>query len=445
MDLLDVESELRSHLTTRPAPRAPEGLVERTRVLHRRRRRHQAAVAGAGLAVALLFGSVPVLRAALPDVGTADDAAAPPRVATQSLYELPTRGSLAGDAAWLQGVAALPWRADELEEGTSPPVGSHRVTWAGDVAGSRVALVLGDQDGRLSGTWFTGPAGAEPGGMTQATGAYRVLRNQPLTLVDAPDGGASGLLVVVGLPGDTVEYVAGTTVTAAGTEQVDRRQLPGADGAAAGAIGDPRALAGRPRVAVLRGGQELSSMSYALTDRAEAFVQAPVEPLADPRGLRGRVSEELLQSTLRSAVSLYGIDTDVSTPVLLAAAPSSDGQGGTVLVGLTFPSGATLLSVGSSAVTSDQSSVSTHTGTQPAGTPLPDQVLAVPLGGRVALSGPADAVSAELLGADGAPLATVPLSAGSGVGTTGSTATAARFRGADGTVLAEVGVRELGS
>ncbi|WP_222194738.1 hypothetical protein [Modestobacter italicus] len=449
MDLLDVETELRSHLATRPTPRAPGDLAARTRLRHRRQRRQRAAVVGVGLAVALVFGSVPVLRGLLPDTGTTQDVAAPSRgVSTQSLYDLPPRGDLAGDDAWLQAVAALPWQADEFDPDTPPPVESHRVAWAGDEAGVRIAFVLGEVDGRLSGTWFTGPAGAEPGELTQATGVQRLVRNQPLAFVDVPDGGSSGVLVVVGLPGDSVEYVAGTTVTAAGEEQVDRRQLPGEDGVAAGAISDPRASARSLQVVVSRNGQELDSMSYVLTDRAEAAAWAPIEGIADPRGVGSRVSEDTVQNTLQLPLSAYGPGLEGASTVLLTAGPTADGRGEMVLAGVTFRSGATTLVVGSTQQQADGTTTSSSSTAdpRPAGTPLTDQLLAVPLGGDLALHGPADAVRAEVLDADGSLLTTLPLVTGTGVGTAGDgpAAAAVRFLATDGTLLAEVPVSELG-
>ncbi|WP_164700675.1 hypothetical protein [Modestobacter sp. KNN46-3] len=447
MDLIDVETELRSHLAARPALRAPDDLAERTRARHRRQRRQQAAVVGVGLAVVLVFGSVPVLRGLLPDTGTTQDVAAPSRgVSTQSLYDLPPRGALAGEDAWLQAVAALPWEAGGFDPDTPPAVTSHRVAWAGDEAGLRIAFVLGQADGRLSGTWFTGPAGAEPGELTQATGVQRLVRNQPLAFVDLLEGGSSGVLVVVGLPGDNVEYLAGTTVTAAGEEQVDRRQLPGVDGVAAGVINDPRASAHSLQVVVSRDGQEIEAMSYVLSDRAEAAARAPIEGIADPREVGSRISEETVQNTLQLPLSAYGPGLEGASTVLLAAGPTADGRGEMVLAGVTFRSGATVLVVGTTQRQADgstTSSISTDD-PQPAGTPLTDQVLAVRLDGDVAVQGPADAALAEVRDGEASLLATLPLTAGSGVGSAGDGPLTVRFLAADGTLLTEVPVSELG-
>ncbi|MCZ2847852.1 hypothetical protein [Modestobacter sp. VKM Ac-2978] len=444
MDLMDVETQLRSHLAARPALRAPDDLAERTRVRHRRQRRQQAAVVGIGLAVVLVFGSVPVLRGLLPEVGSSDTAAPSRGVTSQSLYDVPVRGALAGDDAWLQAVAALPWLADGFAPDAPPPVDSHRVAWAGDEAGLRIAFVLGQVDGRLSGTWFTGPAGAEPGQMTQATGVQRLIRNQPLAFVDTPDGGSSGVLVVVGLPGDTVEHVDGTTVTADGEEQVDRRPLPGEDGVAAGEFSGP---ASSVRAVVSRNGRELDSMSQVFSDRASAIAQAPVAGLTDPRELRPRASAETVQLVLHMAVDTYGAGLDGATPVLLAAGPTGSGRAEMVLVGYTFRSGATVLVVGHTELTENGTSSSVSTlDPQPAGTPLADQLLAVPMDGNLALSGPREAATAELLDAGGALLTSLPLVAGTGVGRAGDgpAVAAVRFLAADDTVLAETPVSETG-
>ncbi|MCZ2811052.1 hypothetical protein O2W15_06350 [Modestobacter sp. VKM Ac-2979] len=447
MDLMDVETQLRSHLAARPALRAPDDLAERTRVRHRRQRRQQAAVVGIGLAVVLVFGSVPVLRGLLPEVGSSDTAAPSRGVTTQSLYDVPVRGPLADDEPWLQAVAALPWRVEPFDPDAPSPTATHRVAWAGDAAGTRIALVLTEVGGRLSGVWFTGPAGAEPGEMTQATGVQHLVRNQPLAFVDVPERASSGVLVVVGLPGDTVEYVDGTTVSAAGEELVDRRPLPGQDGVAAGEISGSRGLANSVRAIVSRNGRELSSMSYVASDRASAIARAPVEGLTDPRGLRARVSEQAVQQVLHMAVSTYGTGLDGATATLLAAGPT-DGPGEVVLAGFTFRSGATVLVSGSTQRATNGSTTSSMStlDPQPAGTPLTDQLLAVPLDGELALSGPRDAVRAEVLDTDGTPLTTLSLVDGTGVGSAGDGPAAAtvRFLAADDTVLAETPVSETG-
>ena len=442
MDLVDVEDDLRAHLHSRPTPRAPGDLADTVRARHRHRRRQQLAVAGVGLAVALVFGSVPVLRGLLPDTGTAGDVAAPSSTSASTIYDLPARGPVAADATWSQAVAALPWDPSGADPDTDPPAGSRRVLYAADVPGARVALVVG-QEGALSAVWFTGPAGAPPQEMTQATGSRRLLRGQPLTLLVDPPDGSTRSLVLVGFPGDTLEYVAGHTVTAAGEEVPEQFSVASEDGVAvaefhAGRVADlqttVRSAAGDVR----------STESHGISSEPST---ALLDALQDPRSLRSRVSDDALATVLHLATAHYGVGLDGATAVLLAAGPVDGGE--MALVGYTFSSGATATWIGRTDVTSADGSTTGSTATSspvPAGAPLLDQVLAVPLDrGDIALSGPAEAVTAQVLDADGTLLATLPLSAGSGVGTTPPPAAeTVRFSDDAGTVLAEVPLSEMG-
>ena len=379
MDLLDVERELRSHLTTRPVPRAPEGLVARTRVLHRRRRRHQAAAVGVVLAVALLFGSVPVLRGALPDVGRSDAASpsSPSSSGETSLYDLPARGSLADDGDWLAAVATLPWDDGGRTDLPEPSLDSHRVLYADDVPGARVALVMGADGAALASAWFTGPAGAGPQQMTQAAPPERAFPDQPLALLDDPSDGGAGLLVVLSRPGDAMSYLQGQQVAADGSTAPDRTSLTVADGIAVTTVPVPGSPLAGSQVTVDRRGEEVYSLPPTLSDRAAASALAPLA-VADPRRLRSAVDESSLQTTLHWALSAYGSGADGVTPVLLAAGrPPGHGDPQVVLVGLTFPSGATALFASRYAQTADGSSTGSGTSLGPvaSGTPLLEQLL----------------------------------------------------------------------
>jgi len=446
MDLLDVERELRSHLAARPVPRAPEGLVARTRELHRRRRRHQAAAGGVVLAVALVFGSVPVLRSTLPDVGRSDTAAPSSSAALASLYDLPTRGSLADDAGWLAAVADLPWSAEPLvDPHTLPPVESHRVLYAADVRGSRVALVMGRDDGVLSSAWFTGPAGAGPTELTQAAVSVLAYPDQPVTLLDTADGGA--LLLVVSRPGDDISYLAGRTVSAAGASAEDVVSLDVADGVGvAGVPGPVTQLANEVRVR--RDGRLVYSVPAAPSDRAQAAAQAPLA-VADPRDLSSGVDGSAVQLTVHWAIGTYGSGAEGVTPVLLAAGRlPGDEDVQAVMVGLTFPSGSTVVWASRSATTTDGSSTASTTSLDPvpaAGIPLLDQTVAVRVGGNLAVTAPVGAVSAVVLASDGTTVTTVPLLRGSGVTdllpSPAPVANRVRVLDAGGSVLAEAPVQ----
>ena len=444
MDLIDVEHQLRSHLAAQPTPRAPGDLADTVRARHRHQRRQQAAVVGVGLAVVMVFGSVPVLRGLLPDTGTASDVAAPSSsTPAPTLYDLPARGPLAADTAWAQAVAALPWDTSGTNIDTDPPAASRRLAYAADVTGARIALVVGQEDGLVSGVWFTGPAGAAPGEMTQASGSERLLRGQPLTqLVSAP-GGTAASLVLVGFPGDTLEYIDGHTVGSNGEEVAQQSSVASEDGVAVAEVYGGRALGLQATVRAADGDVRSTEGRGLSVEPSTALLDA----VQDPRGLRSRVADDTVSSVLHLATSHYGVGLEGGTAVLLAAGPVDGGE--MALVGYTFSSGATATWIGRTDTPAADGGTTGFTATSrpvAAGVPLLDQVLAVPLGsGDIALSGPSAAVAAQVLDADGALLTTLPLDAGTGVGTTPPPAAeTVRFLDAAGTVLAEVPVSEMG-
>ena len=446
MELTHVEDELRAHLHSVTTPRAPGDLTDAVRARHRSQRRQQAAVVGIGLAVALVFGSVPVLRGIVPDAPATEDVAAPPRTSVDSLYDLAPRGALAGDPDWAPAVAALPWDTAGLPE-ADPPADSRRVVYAADVPGARVALVAGHEGTRSSATWFTGPTGAPPEQMVQTTGSQRLLRGQPVLLLVDPPQGAPGSLVLVGFPGDTLEYVDGRTVTASGQEEEQRRSVATDDGIAVADVSPrPGRLLSLETTVRTADGDVRSTEGLGSTGNDPSPVL--LEDLQDPRGLRARVTDEVLETVLQAGDSHYGTGLDGGTAVLLAAGPVGGSGGEMALIGYTFSSGATGLWVGRADPSGPDGSytASVRTGSpSPAGTPVTEQVLAVPLAaGDLALSGPPEAVAAQVLDTDGALLTTLPLDGGTGVGQTPPPAAdRVRFLDSTGAPLAEVPVSEL--
>jgi DNA-directed RNA polymerase specialized sigma24 family protein len=217
-----------------PPPTAAASVADAARreVSTRRRRRWLAGIAavcaGAVVAVPTLTGREPdaspppAERSREPDVR-------PP--ASVDVVDLPTRGSLAGDAAFLDGVLALPWENEHtgdypVDITTSPE--SRRVLFAGDVPGGRWALVVGCPDpvdpvdegiGGPSITdepymaWFAGPAGAGPAEMAMVSWPYGLYPGMAPALLDP----RTGALVVVAEPGDAVEVSQGVEIGPDGT------------------------------------------------------------------------------------------------------------------------------------------------------------------------------------------------------------------------------------
>jgi hypothetical protein len=187
------------------------------------------------LAVVPHRADVPPAAAPPPAVAVADTADPGP-----SLYDVPTRGSLAGDADFLAGVRAIDWASppNAALGVLSPPADTRRVLFAGDVPGGhRWALVMGRVGDQLRTAWFAGRAGARPGQLTLWLSPGDAAPGEPITLQDA--GAPTGPLVVVGLPGDRVEYSPGQDRGADGGLVRHYSPLPVVDGVALGEVTTP--------------------------------------------------------------------------------------------------------------------------------------------------------------------------------------------------------------
>lgn len=192
---------------TAPPPRADLAAVVERR--HRARRRAQLRVGVAALAVAGVAVAVPQVLDGQPAGPVAAVADAPAPAADADRYGGPTRGSLAGDAAFVEAVLRLSWSDPGAVASDPPPAGS-RVLFAGDVPGGRWALVarpstvpppLVDDDDlarqldvdSVALAWFAGPRGAEPAELRLRTAPVVTEPGLPTALWDP----ATGTLAVV--------------------------------------------------------------------------------------------------------------------------------------------------------------------------------------------------------------------------------------------------------
>jgi hypothetical protein len=461
---LDLEAQLRGlRARADEVPPAPADLAERVRNRHRALRRRELGLAAAAIAAVLVVVGVPVLDSTFSADGERTSTAAPSSAQRQpTLAELPTRGSLAGDQDWLRGVRQLSWRtlADQLglpagaPELPDPPVDTRTVAYAGDVPGGRVALVV-SQAGSPSHAWFTGPTGADPAEMTLAMLPGQSLLRQPLALVTTTDTvSGDATLVVASWPGDEVDRLTSRTVSASGVTTEHWTPVAMADGAGVVALGRPGVLQAGPDLRLRRPGRLTAPFQpdVALFDGQERIAPPRVE-VADPRGLRGSVTEEDLQRAVDVVTGFYVARAEDLAPTLLAGGPVPGDPGrSTVLVGFTFPSGATaasLVTVWGPSVEiiagTGWSSSAVMTDAAPAGTPLLDQVFAVPAPNSLTVSGPASGVLAEVQGPDGRPVAQFPLTAGAGsaslaVALSGATV---RILDAGGAVVAESPISDI--
>jgi hypothetical protein len=417
----------------------------------RQRSRGPGGVLAAAVALVLVFVAVRLSSAPSAPARQHDRADPTPVVADAGpLFDVATRGTLAGDAGWVSGVAGIP-ALDGL-----PP--ERHVALATDAPEERIALVLGRDAGRTVAAWLIGASGAPPEQMAPATAPLAVSGSDPLALWDVPPAQwTGGLLVVVAHPDDAIAFLPGHSVAADGSVDRVANRLPTDDGITVAPVGPPPAASGGlVLVDTGRGGS--GTTSPLLSDRARQVADAPVEP-ADPRRLRAAVDERRLQSLLHDMVGAYGIAPPQISPILLAAGPVGDLGDQAVLVGATLPSGATVAWLGvAGAGPGDPQIRIVPTVPAAAGTALLDRVVAVPAGwavsrlplppgdgppGWLVISGPRTGTTAQVLSPQGDPLATLPLVDGAGVGPVPQGTTTVRVLDADGAEVGRAPVAQL--
>jgi hypothetical protein len=373
------EAELRDRLHSaayRVGPGSGE-LASADAVITRRRteRRQRAAVLGAALCVLVVAVLVPVVgahrsadRAPSRPASPAATSVAPLQPNDRWLQR--TRGSLAGDAAFLAAARKREW---QVPEGTARSGTARTVVFAGDVDGIRWVLVAGEVAGRRTGQWFTGLAG-DPLGMLTADGLDDLQNGFPVGHVRLEAAGAS--LLVLTAPGDEVQVSPAVIVTAGGQVHRDYTPVPVADGVAIVHEKGPYAGAAI-RFRVLRGGAQAaagggSGEFNVPSDLGDAARQTPRRPSV------GTAPPSAVMNALQQILSATGLAPADVHPVLLwtgpLLVPGTVGSQGVVLA-LTMPSGAvvTTTAFGSSdaALPSGVCGSATH----PAGTPLDSLVV----------------------------------------------------------------------
>ncbi|GHE09426.1 hypothetical protein [Klenkia taihuensis] len=188
---------------------APRGRGEETADLvvdlHRAQDRRRLRRAGVAAAIAVVVAVVPALvdrsgsgnTSAATSGGTAEVA---------SLFDAPTRGSLADDGRAVAAALAASWdvgyptnSGDILD----PAPADRHVAFVGDVPGGTVwALVMGRTGGQLAYAWFQLVDPADPRTFRLSVPPARTMPGVPVALLDG--AGDHGPMVVVGEPGDDV-------------------------------------------------------------------------------------------------------------------------------------------------------------------------------------------------------------------------------------------------
>jgi hypothetical protein len=251
-----IESVLRAGLadeaeTVQAPPRVWQDFTTRERHHRRTRRTRRVAVAVAVTAVLGAQSGLVPLPGWTPGVAVAGRSTA--------LLDGPTRGSLAGDTAWLAGLRR------EIKDVQDPfelwKVGDRskiRFVYAADIAGHRLALALVPlRFGFLTDKtlmWYEGPAGAAPEAMREAgrnDGGDAVM-SYASSSADGP-----GLAVVVAPAGSTVSISQGFTYTPEGRVRHDDPVVQRPGSGLAEMVLPPTPVGGDLTATVVRDGRTL--------------------------------------------------------------------------------------------------------------------------------------------------------------------------------------------
>ncbi|MGY1858016.1 hypothetical protein [Modestobacter sp. SYSU DS0290] len=449
MESTDLHDRLH-RLAERTAPPPRHDLAEVVATRHRTQRRQALALTAVAAAVAAVVVAAPTLLTGSPPTAVSSASPAMQRFGADVLAG-PTRGSLAGDRAFVEGVRQLAWTTgDEPAAGNGypgvpdPPEETRWVVFAGDVAGGRWALVAGENTARpqppydaperqtdlgaLGDTaiaWFVGPPGATVEQM-ELVGPQPVDPSQPQALAD----GVTGALVVITAPGDEVAVSARPEVAADATVSRTWQPVDAPDGVAVVELPPNPTLSGYSQALsfrVQRDGQEvLTSGPWSRWNPDAVAAEVPVTWLRDrptasevDRVLEGRPQELLARtgaSPEEAEVSVVWAG-DVPSPMPEPA--------GVHLVTATLPSGASYTEALLHQAMADGSVAGTMCGTElrPAGPPLPEQTFVLRCDATdfsldpeavssLVVVGPATAVTARALDADGAVVDEFPLTDG---------------------------------
>jgi DNA-directed RNA polymerase specialized sigma24 family protein len=349
----------------------------------------------------------------------------------------PTRGSLAGDPAFLDAVRTVDWGGQE-----PPPAADRAVVFAADTPQGRVALVVGNVFDDFRGVWLTGPVGAAARDLEPHL-PRQLGRDRPLALLLGGPGPAS--LVVVAAPGDEIAVSDRLMTGPLGTVGRSYVAVDAVDGVA---VVPARTTSGGSAVSVrvTRDGREVyRSAADWLGVRTERSAPppelSPLRPGATP-------DPYLVAAALTELAVPLGVEPGALQPQLLWSAelPLTRGTGTVVVLVGHSPGGAlavtTWAGVGNGAV---PCGTQTPPGTTEVATLTVARVCDVSLPGLgqtddgrwLVVTAPPAASSAELLDARGRVLGPLGLTGGGAVVPLPDHARSVRTFDADGHALLE--------
>ncbi|GAB4079528.1 hypothetical protein GCU67_02925 [Modestobacter muralis] len=350
----------------------------------------------------------------------------------------PARGSLAGDAAFLDAVRSVGWGGQ-----APPPVADREVVFAGDTPHGRAALVVGETDGDFRGTWLVGPVGAPAAELTPRY-SRTLGRTRPATLVLGGPGEAT--LVVVAGRGDTVAVSDRLMVGPRGTVGRDYLPAGSADGTAVVPARTTQAGSGLS-VRVTRDGQVVhrSGVEVPGTRTGELPALQPLRPTAQPP------DPVVVGTAFTQLAGPLGVEPADLEPELLWSGPLplsrrsgsvavvvAHSPGGALVVGTVAGRPGTVLPCGAS-TPPGSTDVATLTVVRTCDVALPG--LSSEEDGRwLVVSAPSDAASAELLDERGRVLGPLALTGGGAVVPMPAGAVSVRTLDAAGRELRETAV-----
>jgi DNA-directed RNA polymerase specialized sigma24 family protein len=336
-----------------------------------------------------------------------------PAVPSAPVLTGPTRGSLAGDAAFLDAVRSVGWGAQE-----APPPADREVVFAADTPHGRVALVVGTVLEDFRGVWLSGPVGAPASDLAPHL-PVQLGRDRPLALLLGGPGDAT--LVVVAAPGDAVAVSERLMTGPRGTVGRTYTPLDAAGGVAVVPARTTR-VGSAVSVRVERDGQEVYR-SAADWLGAGTLQAAPVTGLSSLRPGTPPADGHLLDAALLDVAVPLGVEPAGLQPDLLwsAEVDLDRGTGRVVVLVARSPGGALVVTtwagVNSGAVSCG---VQTPPGTTDVSTLTVARICDVALPGLgqtddgrwLVVTAPPAAASAQLLGSRGQLLRPLPLTDG---------------------------------
>jgi hypothetical protein len=325
-----------------------------------------------------------------------------------------TRGSLAGDPAFLDAVRNVGWGAQD-----PPPPADREVVFAADTPDGRVALVVGTVLEDFRGVWLTGPVGAAAQDLMPHL-PRQLGRERPLALLLGGPGPAT--LVVVAAPGDEIAVSHRLMTGPRGTVGRTYAGVDAVDGVAV--VPARTTVAGSAvSVRVTRDGRDV----YRSAADWPGAGTAPSTPLPGLSPLRSGTAPDphLVQAALTDVAVPLGVEPGSLQPQLLWSAELTvdRGTGGVAVLVAHSPGGALVVTtwagVGSRAVSCG---TQTPPGTTDVATLTVARICEVPLpapgrrgdGRWLVLTAPPAAAAAELLDLSGRGVGRMALAGGGG-------------------------------